>query len=181
MTHSEQCKEYYRKNRDKILAQKRDYQARNRMKIRERMRSYHAARYVRLRPQIPLQTKQYAKSHPEIRAKIARNYKRNNPEKFAAYLKACHSKRKALMRGAQCDDATVSRLIASWRLEKSFVCHYCMERFPIELLQVDHVQPVSKEGRHSAGNVCKCCPSCNVRKSNKPVNTLAFKGQLILL
>lgn len=43
-------------------------------------------------------------------------------------------------------------------------CAYCSSR---ELMTVDHVEPISKEGTHSKTNVVCACKSCNSSKGNK--------------
>lgn len=45
-------------------------------------------------------------------------------------------------------------------------CHYCKQR---RVLTIDHVIPVSKGGRHIAGNIVPACRSCNSRKGDRPV------------
>lgn len=143
-------------------------------------RAYHLAYYVKNRSAILEKTKLYAKEHPEIRAKIARNYKRNNPEKFRARLSANHSRRKAAMRGATHIDPKANGLIRKWRLRKSFICYYCKDSFPIKKMQVDHIVAVSTGGKHEVSNLCQSCPLCNIRKRNKPLSLVVSNGQTFL-
>lgn len=43
-------------------------------------------------------------------------------------------------------------------------CVYCGEIYPIEALTVDHVQPRSRGGDGSPGNLVTACAPCNARK-----------------
>lgn len=49
----------------------------------------------------------------------------------------------------------------------NYCCAYCL-RSALELT-LDHIEPVSKGGRHTLCNVVPACKSCNSRKSNKPI------------
>lgn len=43
-------------------------------------------------------------------------------------------------------------------------CVYCGERFDVDDLTVDHVQPRMRGGDHSSGNLVTACCACNARK-----------------
>jgi 5-methylcytosine-specific restriction endonuclease McrA len=45
-----------------------------------------------------------------------------------------------------------------------FQCVYCGERFEVEALTVDHVQPKMRGGDRSGGNLVTACGGCNARK-----------------
>jgi len=47
------------------------------------------------------------------------------------------------------------------------VCGYCGERFAESELTVEHIQPVSRGGRHEWTNVVTACRSCNTRKGSR--------------
>jgi 5-methylcytosine-specific restriction endonuclease McrA len=49
-----------------------------------------------------------------------------------------------------------------------FRCVYCAERFPPEMLTVDHVEPRLRGGDGSEGNLVTACRSCNTRKGSLP-------------
>jgi hypothetical protein len=48
----------------------------------------------------------------------------------------------------------------------SFTCQYCGAQAPSVVLQVDHIQPVSKDGADDIINLVTSCGSCNIGKSN---------------
>jgi 5-methylcytosine-specific restriction endonuclease McrA len=47
------------------------------------------------------------------------------------------------------------------------VCYMCFEKFTFKEMEMDHVIPVSKGGKHERGNVKLCCSPCNKRKGSK--------------
>jgi 5-methylcytosine-specific restriction endonuclease McrA len=47
------------------------------------------------------------------------------------------------------------------------VCAYCGSNFTEAELTVEHIQPVSRGGRHEWTNVVTACRSCNTRKGNR--------------
>jgi hypothetical protein len=47
------------------------------------------------------------------------------------------------------------------------ICGYCGEQFAEAELTVEHIQPVSRGGRHEWTNVVTACRSCNTRKGNR--------------
>src|SRR5262245_53471418 len=48
-------------------------------------------------------------------------------------------------------------------------CVYCGLVFPPDELSVDHVQPRSRGGDRSGGNLVTACKACNVRKGRRRV------------
>jgi len=52
----------------------------------------------------------------------------------------------------------------------SFKCQYCGACAPEVLLQVDHIEPVSKGGDDDITNLVTSCAACNAGKSNKKLD-----------
>lgn len=52
----------------------------------------------------------------------------------------------------------------------SFKCQYCGAAAPDVLLEVDHIQPVSKGGAGDILNLITACQSCNSGKSNRELS-----------
>ena len=48
-----------------------------------------------------------------------------------------------------------------------FRCVYCGAVFPAEALSVDHVQPRTRGGDRSGGNLVTACGGCNTRKGHR--------------
>jgi 5-methylcytosine-specific restriction endonuclease McrA len=52
-------------------------------------------------------------------------------------------------------------------LRDNHTCQYCYKKFSEKRLTIDHVQPLSKGGRHEWTNVVTACSLCNNRKGDK--------------
>jgi 5-methylcytosine-specific restriction endonuclease McrA len=50
-------------------------------------------------------------------------------------------------------------------------CVYCGQVYPVEELTVDHVQPRSRGGDRSGGNLVTACMGCNTRKGRQRLVT----------
>jgi len=47
------------------------------------------------------------------------------------------------------------------------ICKRCGRSFPIDIMEVDHIVPVSKGGKDNPANLRLLCPTCNRKKSAK--------------
>lgn len=52
----------------------------------------------------------------------------------------------------------------------SFTCQYCGRKAPDVLLQIDHIEPVSKGGTDDLLNLTTACKDCNSGKSDKSLS-----------
>jgi len=50
-----------------------------------------------------------------------------------------------------------------------YKCHYCEKQLTRFSATLDHIQPVSKGGDNSFGNLITACLHCNAERGNKPV------------
>jgi hypothetical protein len=53
----------------------------------------------------------------------------------------------------------------------SFTCQYCGRKSPDVILQVDHIEPVSRGGDSSIINLITSCFDCNSGKSDRPLSS----------
>ena len=57
-------------------------------------------------------------------------------------------------------------------------CHWCDAVVSTERIQIDHVIPLSRGGKHSLGNLCASCVECNELKRDKtPDEFLGTRGE----
>ncbi len=70
--------------------------------------------------------------------------------------------RRAKERGNQ---AHRLQLLRVWRRDKGH-CYLCRRKLKIWEFTLDHVQPISKGGGHTYGNVRVCCLPCNQKKGD---------------
>jgi len=52
-------------------------------------------------------------------------------------------------------------------IRDNYTCQYCATRLSTKSLTLDHVLPVSREGKKDWSNVVSACRSCNQKKANK--------------
>lgn len=88
-------------------------------------------------------------------ANVAKRRK-ENPEKFRAYW---NNYRTLKLEGSVflITDKELKKLLAS-------PCFYCHK---VAKIEIDHVIPLSRGGRHSIGNIVPACRSCNASKSDR--------------
>ncbi|WP_397570636.1 HNH endonuclease [Schlesneria sp. T3-172] len=55
----------------------------------------------------------------------------------------------------------------------AFTCQYCGRKAPDVLLEVDHIEPVSKGGTNSLLNLISSCKDCNAGKSDRRLEDTA--------
>lgn len=106
----------------------------------EKIKQYNAEYRSRNRKRAAENARRWAKSNPEKRAKIK-----------TAYRARKHSETFYIL------DREIKHLKAS-------PCAVCGSQGPVD---IDHIVPLSKGGRHSVGNLQPLCRSCNTSKSDK--------------
>jgi len=50
-----------------------------------------------------------------------------------------------------------------------YLCHYCSKQLTRFSATLDHIQPISKGGDNSLGNLVTACLHCNSERGNKPI------------
>lgn len=73
-----------------------------------------------------------------------------------------------LERAAKADDGTVTTKVLRAEYARTH-CPYCASPMQAKDKQLDHMQPLSLGGMHSACNVLVCCATCNTTKRNSPL------------
>lgn len=136
------CKECHRIKKQKI-----------RKKYPETYRSY-SRRIYHLDPEISrARAKEYRDKYPERHAASFKKWATNNPEK---------SRERGARRRVRLENNGIYTITSKEkkRLYNS-PCFYCGSK---ESIQLDHVIPVARGGRHSIGNLVAACFKCNNQK-----------------
>lgn len=60
-----------------------------------------------------------------------------------------------------------------------YTCYYCKKLLTRFTATLDHIQPVSKGGDNSFGNLITACLHCNSRRGNSPVSDAMEKSKLV--
>jgi 5-methylcytosine-specific restriction endonuclease McrA len=128
-------KDYYYKNHKKLLAWKQENYLQNRGKFLELQSNYRKNNKEKVR----VSYEQWLSKNPDA-------------------LRVNAKRRKARIRGAEIKKVTRKEI----RKLLSLPCFYCGS---LENLQIDHVVPIARGGRHSIGNLLTACNSCNASKN----------------
>ena len=164
-----QCKECERKWNNEHNAQHRDeINTKQRKAWKEKPQTPEQKAQARQRASV------WYYANKERAAESNRVWVRNNPEKFKASQKKyliknpVHIRRKAYM-----DKIVKDLTAAQWQeiLEVfGYRCAYCLRQ--TVPLTMDHIQPVSKGGPHTASNIVPACKSCNSVKNDRLIFTM---------
>ena len=163
----------YNKNKHKYREKQAEYSRKNSAKKTAlakawclanpgRSKATHRRIYLRTKAKrLRKQKERYATDavFRETYLKRVADWRRRNPEKCKEY----ENKRRALLLHAF--DEAVERKIVYVRDDKA--CYICKRSLRLKEMELDHVVPLSRGGRHSYANVKACCSQCNRKKSNK--------------
>lgn len=124
----------------------------------ERDPDYDRRRYAEVEaPKRRGQARQYYADHAEERRIYSRNYRATN--------KSIRRQQAARRRGLVAASDPIPITPKEWRRLKARFrdcCAYCGAK-SLEL-QMDHVIPLAKGGRHAPANILPACPPCNISK-----------------
>ena len=102
------------------------------------------------------------RENPEKEKLRIKKWKHANPQRIDDHnLKRIETVRRK-------SDGSVTVEIVDQILKSAKDCIYCSVSLTPEVSTLDHIEPVSRGGLHSAFNLVACCRSCNSKKYNKP-------------
>jgi 5-methylcytosine-specific restriction endonuclease McrA len=138
-----------------------------RPEVQERRRKYEAARLLipeakERKRAANREQKRKLRSTPEGRAKnaaIVKAWRERNPETSRDRIRLANQKRKASKLGN--DSRRVSTAEA-----KRILGQPCVNCGSSKHIQIDHIIPLSRGGRHAIGNLQPLCSFCNLSKNN---------------
>ena len=184
-------KAWYRKNRERVIAQQRRYQSEN----QDIVKAAHKRRYSNpeYRAKMLDRNAAWLKAHPGYSLKRTKEWQTRNREMVRAkhrvwskspagkawYQARDHARRAAKL-AVTINPDSILLFISVTRLKPSVICYYCQKSTPGRTCHFDHIIPLSKGGAHSIENLCVSCPKCNQTKLNKPIQEWVRLGQQIL-
>ncbi len=166
-------KEYYKKNPIDPVAKARydkDYRVINKEKKREQQRIWYLAN----KEHCAAKSKKHAEDNKE---KIADWYKniwlKSESGRFSS--RTAQATRRARVKQAKGSftKLDINDLFAS----QGGKCYYCREES--DVLQIEHMIPLSRGGRNDVSNICLACAPCNMKKHTKTATEFkeTFKGE----
>ena len=122
------------------------------------------AKYFQSEAYKAYQTKyRQSKSYKDYQKAYQTKYAQTEAGKIANMTKK--HKRRALKKQVLHED--YRDWLKELKLHKTFTCHWCWEKFPINKLTLDHVIPLSKGGSDTKDNLVPACAHCNCSKRAK--------------
>ncbi len=143
---------YYQTNREKIKNAVSQARKENPELDKLRKKIYHQKNAEKVRAKVQL----WKKQNPEKVAKNNKIFRKRHPERIAN--NAARRRKKIAQNGIfQILNKELKAIYAS-------KCFYCGAT---ESIEMDHVIPISRGGRHSIGNLVPACKTCNLSKRDK--------------
>lgn len=175
---SERGKKYYAAHLEQERKRRRKYHATHLEQERKSVKRYAAAHQEQTREyqkewqhkhqkQMIEYSRRYENAHREQRNKSRREYRLVHPGKSREYASRWH----ALRMNAGGSGFTAEQ----WSdLQKDYnhLCAYCNQGKPLE---IDHVVPLSKGGKHDICNIVPVCRSCNASKHSSSLLMFLYR------
>jgi 5-methylcytosine-specific restriction endonuclease McrA len=113
-------------------------------------------------------TRRYREKNPHIAREATRKWRKGHPEESRAFA---HNRRARLRAGGNLTGAAWTGILT----EFDQCCAYCSTRS--DLIELEHMTPLSRGGFHTADNVVPACRGCNRRKG--ALTALEFLGKAV--
>ena len=173
----ERNRQYRQDNREVCSQRSREYREQNLEKVKVVNKRWREANRETLLPKLREASKaHYQRNRARYRHRNAIHYL-GNKEQYD--LKA--QKRRALKLSATVENFTardIRKLVAKFDNQ----CAYCGVKLSKEgdnKLHLDHINPLSKGGKHSINNLVPSCQRCNLSKSNHALSDWYFRQPFI--
>lgn len=141
---------------------------------KERKREYDKARVQRLKDSIRAQNKARYERNRERRIADAAAWSARNRERRRLISQTYKHRRRTVER-----EGMTWRELRDWKAAHPKVCHWCGKSCA-RSFTVDHIEPLSRGGKHEARNLCIACRPCNSRKQAKdPIEFAQSIGKLL--
>lgn len=170
----ENARHYRAENPEKKRESSRRWRAANPNKERERRHRYVAEHPEKARES----SRRYYAEHPEKARESSRRWATENPDQRATYERNRRARNRAA-EGAH----TVADIQAQLKRQKG-KCHYCDCKMTAKphlpnSQTVEHVVPVTRDGRNAPDNIVIACRTCNFSKGAKLPHEWPEGGRLL--
>lgn len=169
-------KEWAKNNREKSNAIVKKCKDKNRDRIRDENREYQRKYMAENPDKVLASVREYTKRNPEKVAARKADYRHRNRERVNAWT----AKRNLLI-GDAVKNPQIIELIYTWKAAKDTKCYYCAIPLFGKEVQIDHIVPISRGGKHEISNLCAAYKPCNSSKHNKLLHEWKKFGQQNLI
>ncbi len=140
-------------NKEKKLELQRNWRASNKERCREYDRKYYWQDPEKHREKSHIE---YWKDPSKKRA-IASKWAKNNPEK------RCVNQLRYMARKRNAEGSFTAEDIKDLYATQGGRCYYCSVEIE-KGYHIEHMTPLSREGRNDVSNICLACAPCNLKK-----------------
>ena len=164
----------YHRNKEQISQKRKE----NYYLIKDERSAYHKEWYSKNKETvIQKQKERYEEKKEEIKKYKYEYYKRNS-EQIKAYFRELaktkerqlsqqiHLNRRMALKKTTEDGTVTKQFIFSLIDKQNSECVYCKKDLNLGF-HIDHIQPLSKDGKHISSNIQLLCPTCNISKGNR--------------
>lgn len=140
-------------------------EANQRAKVKaDPIRAEHRRRLNRENMRVMVSTHEGRERHRASSRKGARRYRAMHPEVALIWNRHPTEQRRYERAATSSDGSITPECLQS--LEMEGICPYCCEPLNDETREIDHIEPLAKEGRHIAENLAAVCARCNRAKAS---------------
>lgn len=151
------------KNREHLARTSKIYRELNREKILTRQKKYNQSH----KPEIAKLNRDWRTKNAARRKQYTDKWWSDNAHKRKSYDARSRFLRRVKNLRPSIVEVAVLPIIAKWKSDPEFNCHYCLGKFKNSELTIDHMIPVSRGGNHTVDNICRSCNGCNISKRTK--------------
>lgn len=168
-THKEQkrlwTREWRRRHPDLAKAADVRYRKRHRDLCRARSRAWGRKNKDYERIRKQRQRLHWSDRQKKAHRDLCKKYYRENPLKYFEAVK----QRRAVVAGVTVDPAGILEWKQGVMRRRRIYCSYCQRSIPKTNRQVhfDHIVPIARGGAHALYNLCVACQTCNLSKGTK--------------
>lgn len=136
--------------------QRNSHKYKNKEEYNSYMREYNKANSEKKR----VRDKRYREENSGKIAEYNRSYRKSNLERKRELNRNYKSIRRSMTTGEGVDYSTIKQM-------DNMICYLCGFRITENDLHFDHIEPLSKGGKHTEDNLACTHSKCNQEKSNK--------------
>ena len=170
------CREYYKKNKTKILKYSKEYYEKNKVNISKKFKDYHKEYCERNSIRRNLWLKEWR--HKQGISKKYNNGEHSGISYTKEYKRLQAQKRKALFKGG--GELTIKTIQQVYedniKQYGTLTCYLCLKPILLNEDTLEHKVPLTRGGNNEKNNLAIAHHRCNCKKHTKTVEEFLAKG-----
>jgi len=161
---------WYLKNRERILKKRSDYYYANKEAVLEKNKARAPRyRYARKGYNFKYRMENLQACRSKERAKAKRYYMAHRDELIAKSISEQRQRRELFQASGLTDRVGIKKKILEAKSSPFTKCFHCGTLLVGKPIHFDHLQPISRMGKHIPDNLVPSCQPCNQSKKDKTV------------